>query len=200
MRLAAAVVVALAGTHAWGRDVGRTAKQTQAAAELEIGRKGAADVTVYLAASEGATTYQAKALATRMFAEIGVQIEWQAGRPTETASPGLTIEVRLAGIALPGYGPEALACAYPYSNETKAITVFHDRVRREAEGWPPLERALLAHVLVHEITHVLERIDRHSDTGVMKAHWTREDYHKMVVNHLPFAPDDVELIRRRRLP
>jgi hypothetical protein len=29
--------------------------------------------------------------------------------------------------------------------------------------------ALLAHVMAHEITHVLEGIDRHSSEGVMKA-------------------------------
>ena len=34
---------------------------------------------------------------------------------------------------------------------------------------------LLAHVLVHEITHVLEGVDRHTGQGVMKARWTEDD-------------------------
>jgi hypothetical protein len=55
---------------------------------------------------------------------------------------------------------------------------------------------LLAHVLAHEITHVLERTDRHSADGVMKAHWNLLDFTKMVWRPLPFAVEDVELIHR----
>ena len=53
---------------------------------------------------------------------------------------------------------------------------------------------MLFRSLVHEITHVLQGIDRHSDSGVMKALWTAQDYFQMRVEALPFAPEDVELI------
>jgi hypothetical protein len=53
---------------------------------------------------------------------------------------------------------------------------------------------VLAHVLVHEITHVLEGIDRHSATGIMKAHWNYNDYLEMRRKPLPFAHEDVNLI------
>ncbi len=49
--------------------------------------------------------------------------------------------------------------------------------------------------MAHEIRHVLERVDRHSATGVMKAHWTTSDYEEMAVRPLPFAGENVELIR-----
>lgn len=55
---------------------------------------------------------------------------------------------------------------------------------------------VLAHVLVHEITHILEGIDRHSESGVMKAQWTVEDYRAMADKPLPFAAIDVDLIQR----
>jgi len=71
--------------------------------------------------------------------------------------------------------------------------VFYDRIT-ETVGAVTLPH-LLAHVLVHEITHILEGVARHSETGVMKAHWTSEDYRKMGGHHLPFAPEDVELIQ-----
>ena len=51
-----------------------------------------------------------------------------------------------------------------------------------------------AHVLVHEITHLLQGIDRHSDTGVMKAHWTGRDFVDMRSSPLPFTGYDVDLI------
>ena len=49
--------------------------------------------------------------------------------------------------------------------------------------------------MVHEITHVLERIKRHSEEGVMKARWSPQDYLHMDTDPLPFAADDVRLIR-----
>jgi hypothetical protein len=55
---------------------------------------------------------------------------------------------------------------------------------------------VLGHVLVHEITHILQGIDRHSETGVMKARWTAQDYSKMTWEPLPFTPEDIDLIQR----
>ena len=54
---------------------------------------------------------------------------------------------------------------------------------------------LLAHVLVHEITHILQGITRHSETGIMKAHWTPEDYEEMQLRPLSFTRKDIELIQ-----
>jgi hypothetical protein len=53
---------------------------------------------------------------------------------------------------------------------------------------------LLAHVLVHEITHVLEGISRHSATGIMKDRWDDNDYSEMRRKPLRFAQEDVNLI------
>jgi len=54
---------------------------------------------------------------------------------------------------------------------------------------------LLAHVLVHEIAHILQKTDQHSNSGVMKAVWTHQDRVQMRTGALPFTPGDVELIR-----
>ncbi len=53
---------------------------------------------------------------------------------------------------------------------------------------------LLAHELVHEITHILQCLDRHSETGVMKARWTADDYCEMRWKPLTFTPEDIQLI------
>ena len=58
-----------------------------------------------------------------------------------------------------------------------------------------LRPALLGHVMVHEITHVLEGVARHSSAGVMKAHWDLADYHAMTGRPLPFAAEDIRLVR-----
>jgi hypothetical protein len=53
---------------------------------------------------------------------------------------------------------------------------------------------LLAHVLVHEITHILQGISRHSPTGIMKGQWDYDDYFEMSRRPLPFAQKDIDLI------
>jgi hypothetical protein len=83
--------------------------------------------------------------------------------------------------------PGAMAYALPYSRTT--IVVFYDRV--QAAAVPPL----LAHVLAHEITHVLEGLAVHSATGIMKAKWTSKDYVEMRRRALQFTDEDVILIR-----
>ena len=83
---------------------------------------------------------------------------------------------------------EALAIAPPYEG---SIVVFLDRVRELIRHRGP---SVMAHVLVHEITHVLEGINRHSATGIMKARWNSNDYGEMRHKPLPFAEEDVGLI------
>jgi hypothetical protein len=62
-------------------------------------------------------------------------------------------------------------------------------------GSPKLEQALLAHVMVHEVTQVLQGVNRHSDVGVMKAHWEQKEYNQMQWKPLPFTPHDVALVK-----
>lgn len=86
--------------------------------------------------------------------------------------------------------PGALAYALAY--EGVHIQVFYDRI---AVSDPDLVPYLLANVVVHEITHILQGIDRHSDSGIMKARWTAYDFTMMKRHQLGFTDFDVELIQ-----
>jgi len=126
--------------------------------------------------------------ASAMFASIGVGIDW---REMDSCPAGVgAIQVRLShdSTRVRGSSTEALAFAQPYEGR---IVVFLDRV---AELNRNKGLSVLASVLVHEITHVLEGIDRHSATGIMKAHWNDHDYFEMRRKPLVFAQEDVNLI------
>jgi hypothetical protein len=56
--------------------------------------------------------------------------------------------------------------------------------------------AVLAHVMAHEITHLLEAVSWHSETGVMKARWDADDFIRMAITPLSFEPEDIDLIQR----
>jgi hypothetical protein len=83
--------------------------------------------------------------------------------------------------------PGALAYAPPY--EGHRIEVFYDRVTNA------ICVVTLPHLLAHEITHILQGAARHSETGIMKAHWNSEDYHQMTVRPLAFTAEDIQLLQ-----
>jgi hypothetical protein len=125
-------------------------------------------------------------LVSAIFASIGVTIAWREADmcPVQLRA----IRVR-ASYDPPGIRKfKTLAFAQPYEG---TIVVFPNRVQElNRRGGP----SLLAHVLVHEITHVLEGISRHSATGIMKDRWDDNDYSEMRRKPLRFAQEDVNLI------
>jgi hypothetical protein len=130
-----------------------------------------------------------RTVASEMFASVGVRIHWRERRscPVEAGA----IVVSLSYHTPVNQAPGALAFARPYES---TIVVFTDRVRERQQLNRDPGPALWAHVLVHEITHVLEGICRHSATGVMKDRWDRSDYFEMGRKPLPFAQEDIDLI------
>ena len=135
---------------------------------------------------------RAQALANEIFAGVGVKIDWRRGQPSRSQSRiEKPIVVEMITDTPSELKPGALAFARPY--EGVHINVFYDRVRAATE--PELTPNVLAHVLVHEITHILQGTCRHSDTGVMKARWTHTDYMEMGQKPLSFTEEDVQLIK-----
>jgi len=128
---------------------------------------------------------QAEILAARMFASVHIEIDWRKGKPSAAGEP---IAIELAANIPATEKPGALASAYPY--EGIHIVVFWDRMERAAAPAP-----LLAHVMVHEITHILEGVSRHSQSGIMKAHWSEADMDVIRAHTLTFAAEDVSLIQ-----
>ena len=133
---------------------------------------------------------RAQNLTTWMFDQIGVALVWRDLKhcPGE-ARP---IVIRLSVNTPRGVLPGALAVSYPF--EGVHIQVFYDRVRTDTASCPlPV---LLAHVLAHEIGHMLRGTDGHSAGGVMKRNWDTSDFARMARQPLPFTDLDIRAIRR----
>jgi hypothetical protein len=132
----------------------------------------------------------AEARAAGMFSSSGIRIEWHGQTPDGGQVPEGAIAIRIAPQTPAGFLPRALAFTRPF--EGVHITVFWDRIEQATRSASPA--VVLAHVLVHEITHILQGVDRHSDSGVMKARWTDQDYAAMAWKPLPFTPEDILLV------
>jgi hypothetical protein len=134
----------------------------------------------------GITLSRAEVLGSKMFAAAGVKIDWRAW----SACPASGIRVSLSWNTPESENPRSLAYALPY--EGNHIILYWDRIGRATQ--PETLPWLLAHVLVHEVTHILQGTCRHSDTGVMKATFTAADIANMEFRPLTFTEEDLELI------
>jgi hypothetical protein len=174
MKLTAMAAMTILGMNAW------------AGQEAQTGTRVAVCLVDH---GQTAVRFQATARAAKMYSAIGVMLDWQStSRACQAAG---VIHIELTDSTPANLMPGALAYALPY--EGIHIRVFYDRLQHTVpESALPF---LLAHVLVHEIGHILQGVARHSPTGVMKAHWTPADYRVMEMSHLPFTDDDLTYIQ-----
>ena len=128
---------------------------------------------------------RAKTVSSRIFAGIGVKIQWH----NFGDCPPQGIRISFLNETPSSLMPGALAYALPY--EGTHIVVFYDRVKKN----PGNVSILLGHVIAHEVTHIVQGVMRHSESGVMKAHWTVSDYQRMAWEPLKFTDYDVQLIQ-----
>jgi len=131
----------------------------------------------------------ARQMAGDIFFHAGIKLQWH----DEQHCPSGALRVSLVSQTPENSHPGALAYALPY--EGIHIVVFMDRVSAISPASTP---RVLAHVLAHEITHILQGCAHHSPSGLMKSHWCEGDFKAMAYSYLPFTAEDLELIRRQR--
>mgnify|MGYP000980428029 CR=1 FL=1 len=139
--------------------------------------------------SHGLMMAGARRVAAQVMASAGVRIEWRnSARPCRDDG-GIT--VRLSTETASNNRPGALAYSTPY--EGNLIVLMLDRIQAAID--PAAAHILMGHALAHEIGHVLEGINRHSERGLMKARWDMADFADMRLGRVRFAEHDVDLIQ-----
>jgi hypothetical protein len=127
----------------------------------------------------------AQGLATRIFADIGIPLDWRRCGPASESSQRLIVVQLVAG-KNEGLTSGVLGYAVPYRRH---VIISFDRIEGMQDAW-----TVLGHVMVHEITHVIQGVSRHSDTGLMKPHWSGDDLLKMRHKALSFTQEDLILL------
>ena len=150
-----------------------------------VGKK----VTICMAERPDQATDKAQMVASKLFRSIGVTLDWHAGARFCEAHPVQALVISYSHRTPKDKLPGALANALPF--EGTHIEIFYDRMLG-AEGIVRVE--YLGHVLAHEITHMLQYTARHSNSGLMKAHWDAPELAQMKDRGLGFAKLDVDLI------
>jgi len=127
----------------------------------------------------------AQGLATRIFAEIGIPLDWSSCEPAGDSSQ-TPIVVQLVYGKKEEVTSGVLGSAMPYRRH---IIIYVDRIETIQDPW-----TVLGHVMAHEITHIIQGFPRHSGTGLMKPHWSSHDLTEMRHRTLSFTEEDLILL------
>jgi hypothetical protein len=148
-----------------------------------------------LAGAPPAIIRDAEREVTRVYQDIGVKVEWD--RTADAEQPALQVILLARESGSFRHTPEVMAVAMWTSNGTPAVYVFYRRVEAEAARYSVSTAFVLAYALVHELGHVLMPERGHSQEGLMRAFWNREDFLRANQGLLRFLPEQVVLIRTR---
>jgi hypothetical protein len=143
--------------------------------------------------------HRAQQEVTRVYAEIGVPLEW--GEPSDAAtdaSPAIRIvllpyetgDLRRSELPVMGAAvrtPGGAAVAY----------IFYRRVQAEAGRYQVSADFVLACAIAHELGHLLLPSRAHAPEGLMRACWRRDEFRLAEHGELRFLPQDVAQIRAR---
>lgn len=162
------------------------------------------------------TVLMAEALVRQIFLKTGVETEW-VHCPTERGEAD-----RFPGCRKPRLESDVILHVIPQSMESRGFSgnafgyalqpsgglpanhayVFFHRVEQAARKSQRTARAisqsaLLAHVVAHEIGHLILGPNSHSGRGVMRARWRQEDLQEMEIGQLVFSAEQAKSVRSR---
>jgi hypothetical protein len=153
----------------------------------------------------------ASEVVTGVYKSIGVRTEWLAPMRQDlhrahTAPPGEPSHTPIAQVTMIVLTPEMTArghikegilglAAVAPEGIGRIAYVMYDRVSRQAANGAIDETELFGLVMAHEIGHLLLGVGSHSDAGLMKGDWDREDLRHFGVVTPRFSPIEADQIR-----
>jgi hypothetical protein len=160
----------------------------------------AAALVLHLSNFSGApalVVHQAQDEVTRVYEEIGVPLEW-----TDSAAPDASYQPAIRVVLLPyetgdlRRSEKAVMGAAMRTAEGNAVAyVYYRRVLAEADRYEVSKGLVLACAIAHELGHLLLPVREHAPAGLMRACWSREEFHRAEQGQLKFLPEEVARIR-----
>jgi hypothetical protein len=144
-----------------------------------------------------AIVHQAQQEVTRVYAAIGVALEWSESPDARADHQPVTRVVLLPYETgdLRRSQTQVLGAAMRTGEGNAVAYVFYQRVHAEAARYKVSTGLVLACAIAHELGHLLLPGATHAPTGLMRACWGRDDFNRADQGQLRFLPDDVARIR-----
>jgi len=144
----------------------------------------------------------------RMFRGIGISVEWadhkdgDAEEPDSARVPSLNLTVLDRELRELRDPTRAVLGAAPTSAKEPGhlAYVFYESVERMSEAYAVDVVLVLAHVIAHELGHLLLPAGHHSPSGLMHGHWGARDLRAAVWGMQNFSAEETNLIRAALAP
>ena len=143
---------------------------------------------------------QAQDEVTRVYAEIGVPLEW-SDPSDEAADRQSAIRIVLLPYETGGlrhHEQQVMGAAVRTGHGNAVAYVFYRRVQTEADRYRVSTSLVLACAIAHELGHLLLPGTAHAHTGLMRACWSRDEFNRAEQGQLRFLPDEIARIRASR--
>lgn len=151
------------------------------------------------------TLLEAERIATRVFRQAAIDVEWvniRHSRETTSGDPqasqtALTLRVVPSPLTLTtaAFGVAFLA----KDGSGHYADVFYTPVQKLCAVSNVSASTLLAHVMAHEIGHLLLGSNAHAPLGMMRAHWESGDLRRAAMGELLFTSEQSQRMRGRLL-
>jgi hypothetical protein len=156
-------------------------------------------VQIYNWAKVSRTTLQkGQAVAGEIFKGAGVELRW-IECPCDARAEGLTLSLRiipkLFGSTTSKFRSDHLGFAAANEDGGELATVFYDRIESLGKGGDLA--SLLGLAAAHELGHLLLGSKAHTDEGIMRPRWTRNDLHRRPQKGFLFTSAQAETIHGR---
>jgi hypothetical protein len=144
----------------------------------------------------------AEFIASGIFRRAGVEVQWIGAGDCSLLPHATHIAVVILSNAPLGWSSrDAMGLAPSRTGDYRRAYVFYDRVQEFAESKADRRfhfagpYIVLAHVIAHEIGHLLIPGEAHTANGIMRARWKYSDWVRASHGSLLFPPDQVRIIR-----
>jgi hypothetical protein len=139
--------------------------------------------------------------ASGIFRRAGVEVQWIGAGDCSLVPQATHIAVVILSKAPRGWtSRDAMGFAPSRTGNYRRAYVFYDRVQEFVESKTDTSSQIvgpfivLAHVIAHEIGHLLIPGEAHTANGIMRARWKYSDWVKASHGSLLFPQDQVRII------
>jgi len=151
-----------------------------------------------LSGAPAAVVQRAQLEVTRVYADIGVPLAWNTaeGEHDDRQQPAIhVILLPYESGDLRRSENQVMGAAVRTRQGNAAAYVFYRRVQAEADRYEVSAALVLACAIAHELGHLLLPARAHAPAGLMRACWSRNEFHRAEQGQLTFLPDEVARIR-----
>jgi len=159
------------------------------------------------------TLTEAETVTTEIFRKVGVEARWIDSWDTQhpnfvDGGPSDLTHLALSILSQPMSGRfrlanEVMGLAPGSGLDRYLVYIFFNRIRgfngapttASVDGMYLRTSHTLGYAIAHEIGHLLLNMEVHSESGIMKGHWSHRDLQEIASERLSFTPEQAEVIR-----